>query len=274
MATATPLKRLPYSYAGSKRKLMSKYIPLFPPHQIYLSVFLGSGADFAVKPPSPREIGNDLDGNVYAFFAALRNKDQLAQLMCLLENAHSCRREYEECFDRLTSGEILTLVERAYCWLVCGNLGFRGHHPLQSRSYTCNLHGRTGVAHLPATILAWRDRMRSVEIENLDAFDFLDRFDREDVFAFCDPPYHPDTLSSHTDLYSHTTFDHRRFLKRLQVFSGKAMVCGYDHSLYDLQLLGWRKKRFRVKAGIGGKASRTEFIWMNYDENGTDWNRI
>ena len=46
------------------------------------------------------------------------------------------------------------------------------------------------------------------------------------------------------------------------------MVCGYEHGLYDVQLLGWRRQEFRVSKSFGGRAPRTEIVWLNYDETG------
>jgi DNA adenine methylase len=127
---------------------------------------------------------------------------------------------------------------------------------------------KNGIENIVPALNAWRDRMRKVIIENLDAFDLIDLYDKPHVFAFADPPYHPETLATKTQLYQHEQFDHPRFLKRLQKFSGKVMVCGYSHPLYDVQLMGWKKKTFKVRKSLGGKAPRTECVWMNYDEAG------
>lgn len=258
--------RLLYCYSGSKRRLAPKLVPLFPPHRVFLCPFLGSGAEFAAKQPSQREIANDLDDNVYSVFSVLRDERLFRQLLYRLENSHDSRRLYYECFDRL-KGESLTQLERAYCFLICGNLGFQGVHPLTSRSYSMGLAKKLKLRTLQSAVLAWRDRMKSVEIEHLDAFDLLDRYDHPGTFAYCDPPYHPKT--AHQGLYAHNAFDHRRFVQRLQQFTGKVLVCGYEHGLYDVQLLGWRKKKFKVSKSIGGRAPRTEVVWMNYDEAGS-----
>ena len=135
-----------------------------------------------------------------------------------------------------------------------------------SRSYGSGREKKRRMRSLLPAVLAWRDRMKDVEIEHLDAFDLLDLYDSSGVFAYCDPPYHQETCCQ--GLYTHHRFDHHRFVKRLQQFRGKAMVCGYGHGLYDVQLLGWRRHTFKVKKSFGGQAPRTEVIWMNYDEAG------
>jgi DNA adenine methylase len=259
------LKRLLYCYSGSKWRLASQLVQFFPPHRTYLCPFLGTGSEFAVKERSRREIANDLDDNIYSVFSVLRDQRQFRQLIRLLENSHDCRRLYYESYD-LLKGETLTPLERAYRFLICGNIGFQGGHPMRNRSYRCGTTKTPQLKSLLPAVLAWRDRMKDVEVEHLDAFKLLDLYDQPDVFAFCDPPYHPETCKR--GLYTHYLFDHHRFVKRLQQFKGKAMVCGYEHGLYDVQLLGWRRVTFNVKTFLGGQAPRTEVIWMNYDETG------
>jgi hypothetical protein len=149
---------------------------------------------------------------------------------------------------------------------MCGNIGYQGNHPLMTRSYGSGPMKKRKLRTLLPTVLAWRDRMKNVEIEHLDAFDLLDMYDKPDVFAYCDPPYHAKTRRP--GLYAHDTFDHRRFVRRLQQFKGKVLLCGYEHGLYDVQLCGWRRKTFPVTKSFGGRKPRTEFVWMNYDEAG------
>lgn len=259
------IKRLMFSYVGSKWNLSKKYVPLFPQHKIYLCPFLGTGAEFALKEPSRREIINDIDHNIYAVFYVLRDEQLFRRLLYLLENSHDARRLYEECHDRLKTDD-LSLLERAYCFLICGNQGFRRRHPVKSKSYASAIDKAVTQKTLLETVLAWRNRMRNVEVENIDAIDLLDRYDNPDVFAFLDPPYHHDV--SHKRLYLHDDFDHRRLVKRIQTFKGKVFLCGYEHGLYDIQLLGWRKHTIQASKSVGGKAPRTEVVWMNYDEDG------
>jgi len=265
MATKQEVKRLMYCYAGSKRRLAPKLVQLFPPHKTYLCPFLGTGAEFAFKKPSRREIASDLDGNVYSVFSTLRDERLFRRLLHRLENSHDCRQLYYECYDRL-SDKTLTPLDRAYCFLMIGNLGYQGGHPMTSRSYSSHLSKKKKLTTLLPAVLAWRQRMKNVQIENVDAFDLLDRYDNPEVFTFLDPPYHPETC--HEGLYTHTEFDHRRLVERLQKFKGKVLLCGYEHGLYDVQLLGWRRQEFHVSKSFGGRAPRTEIVWMNYDAAG------
>jgi DNA adenine methylase len=65
MATESErIKRLLFCFAGSKYGLAPQLVSRFPPHDIYISPFLGTGAEFAFKEPSRREIAGDKDDNV------------------------------------------------------------------------------------------------------------------------------------------------------------------------------------------------------------------
>ena len=259
-------ERLLFPYPGSKQKLARHIVPLFPPHELFVSGFAGTGSEFCHKSPSKREIINDIDHNIYAIFAVLRDKKFFRQLLYWMQNSHDCRRLYYECWDKLKINT-LSIVERAYCFLVVGNLGYKGVHPATTRSYSCGFHKKTHqlISLLPA-LLSWRNRMRTVEVEDYDVIDLIDLYDSPKTFFYFDPPYHESTCNG--DLYVHGHFDHVRFLKRLQDLEGKALVCGYPFGLYDTQLLGWHRVSFPVTKTIGGCKPRTEVVWMNYDEQG------
>jgi len=260
------VKRMLFGYPGSKWRMSKHYVPLFPAHSIYVSAFGGSASEFAHKAPSRREIFNDVDANVHAVFAVLRDDTLSEKLIQLIENTTDSRCLYDECYTTLRDSSI-SLLERAFAFLIIGNVGFMGKHPMVVRYYACSLKKKARrLVRLPDYLCQWRDRMRLVEVENVDAFDLLDRYDAPDTFFFLDPPYHQTTC--HKDLFLHEIFDHRRFLKRIQNLKGKAMICSYPHGLYEVQLYGWRKISFPILKSFNGRSPRTEVIWMNYDADG------
>jgi DNA adenine methylase len=238
---------------------------MFPKHRTFISPFAGMATEFAFKERSKREILNDDDPNVYSMFAALRDERLFTRLVHLLVHSHDSRRLYEECFDRMKENDVSTL-DRAYCFLVCGNLGFQGVHPALVKSYGTGLQRKLRLQRLLRTVYQWRDRMQWVQCENLDAFDLIDTYDDPDAFFYCDSPYLKATRCK--QMYDHDVIDHPRFLKRLQCLKGLAMVCGYRYGLYDTQLHGWRRVSFPTTKSLGGRKERTETVWLNYDESG------
>ena len=246
-------------------RLAQQLVGLFPKHSLYVSPFVGTASEFAFKEPCRREIIGDKDENVYSVFAVLRDNRLFKRLIHLLENSNDSRRLYEESFGKLDQKNI-SILERAYRFLIVGNLGYQGRHPLIAKSYSTGLPRKRRLATLLPAVHAWRDRMRLVECENRDAIELIDMYDSPDTFMFLDPPYHEATRER--QLYVHDTCDHRQLVKRLQRLQGRAMLCGYRHGLYDTQLLGWRRVAIPMTKCFGRRVPRSEIVWMNYDENG------
>lgn len=260
-------KRLMYCYPGSKLRIAPQYVGQFPLHSLYVVPFVGTAAEFAFKERSKREVINDLDCNVYSVFAVLRDRRLCRELIRQLANTSIDRRHYYECHDRLRFEKNLGILERAYCFLVIANIGYQGVHPTETRSYSDGSWKKASrLRSLIPALKAWRNRMRYVECENRDGLELIDVYDGPDTFFFMDPPYHVATRRS--CIYTHDDFDHRQFLRKLQRLQGKALVCGYEHGLYDVQLQGWRKLVIPTSKSMGGRAPRTEIVWMNYDKNG------
>lgn len=71
---------------------------VFPPHEIYLEPFFGSGAVFFRKAPARLETINDIDGNVVNLFRVLR--EQPEQLAALIELTPWARDEYYSSYEK------------------------------------------------------------------------------------------------------------------------------------------------------------------------------
>ena len=256
-----------FSYVGGKKQWMAKWCPLLPPHTLYASVFGGSGADIIFKPPSEIEVFNDIDGDINNLFRVLRHQHQ--DLMRLIE--------FTPARSRATFHEaVLTLhdpgadpLNRAWAFLVVAHQVFRSKHP--------RLHGPSGYAavkaakkcipqwiNLPDTIKQIVERFRSVQLEQLDFRDVIQRYDGADTLFFVDPPYHPDTRTNNCYLHEMTEEDHDYLLTQLNEVRGKVWLCGYDHDLYRDRLRRWRKREFVTHSPHSTKATRTEVVWTNF----------
>jgi hypothetical protein len=133
-------KHLLFCYAGSKWRLAKKYNRLYPRHRHFVDVFGGTGAVIARKPRSPVEIYNDLDNLAYNVFSVLQVRDRYTQLAELIENTPWSRRQYEVCRSILAAPETVDEIRRAWAFLVCGSVGFSGHH------LRCRRQGDNGTA--------------------------------------------------------------------------------------------------------------------------------
>lgn len=110
-------------YPGSKVLSMQRIVSIFPNHDLFVSVFGGSGAEILSKEPSPKEVFNDLDNDVFNVFKVLRDTRQRNQLIKLLDLTPFSRTQFAECLELRDSGVDLKPVEKAWIFLVLGWMG-------------------------------------------------------------------------------------------------------------------------------------------------------
>ncbi|QOL13278.1 DNA adenine methylase [Dickeya dianthicola] len=111
--------------------------------------------------------------------------------------------------------------------------------------------------------------VQHVTLINDDAVEYLSEFDFANagqVLIYADPPYLPETRTSHARYrYEYTVNQHRELIAVLRsVPAGvSVMISGYPSTLYDELLGDWRSITFQVMTRGG---PRTEQLWMNYHE--------
>ncbi len=279
-ASDTPPVRKPpimlYTYPGGKWRLAKKYSRYYPPHHHFVSVFGGSGAEIALKPPSPLETLNDKDDLIYNVFVVLRDDALREQLVRLLDNTPDGRSQYMECHRIMTrSSEPVPSVRKAWAYLVCATTGYHGPHPVKTRSWSMYRRAKHSTTHrliaLPETIQAWKDRFRQVRLENTSWQRVIDQYDAPDTFFFCDPPYHPEVCSSGLYCHEMTAEEHAELLERLARVKGRVLLCGINHPLYEEHLFYWRRVSFETRTTMtrtSDKPKRKEEIWLNFEADG------
>ncbi len=271
---------MPFTYPGGKRKLAEMYRRYYPPHNHFVSLFGGSGAEFLSKEPSPIETYNDKDDLIYDVFAAIQGETTFRQLLALLENTPDGRTQYEKCHDiiRFPASEP-SLVRRAWAYLVCANIGYHGPHPVLTRSWAMYRHARYSpslrLIRMPDTLRHWRDRFRRVRLENATWQTLVQRYDSPETFFFADPPYCPGTYQGPLYRFELTIQEHIALLEALNRVQGFVLLCGIHHPLYEEHLFHWRQIRFQVRTTMGRgkyKPPRQEEIWLNYEADGSKVN--
>lgn len=116
------------------------------------------------------------------------------------------------------------------------------------------------------------ERLRRVEIRNLDFAEFISKYDHEKALFYCDPPYLHGTRSTTGEYGAQemTVEQHKMLLEQLRSISGKFMLSGYHSDLYDdwARQCGWNRHEKQVdnKASSAKiKEKKTECIWCNYE---------
>jgi len=247
-------------YPGAKNRLASWIVSHIPEHNVYLEPYFGSGAILFNKSRSHIETVNDLHGEVVNYFKVLRdNGEELAKL---IEMTPYSREEYDSTY--IESDNDLERARKfcVRCWqgFGCANLY---HNGFKSGQQSKSPNPSKAWSGLPQTLVLAAERIKGVQIENLDAIELINRYDTSDVFIYCDPPYLTSTRKS--NLYKHEMTDeqHIELLELLIKHPGKVMVSGYDNDLYNSILVGWNKAQKDTLAENGLK--RVETLWMNYD---------
>ena len=213
------------------------------------------------RGPSPYEVLNDLDGEVYNFWRVLRELPE--DLRELLTMTPYSRDEYLDCRDRPSEG--LSDLERARRFFTRANLAFNAS--TSTVGYSSGSFGHspkpTAFATKVDRLAAIAERLRSVEVENMDALKLIDRWDNEDVALYLDPPYLDEVRVNVGDYATDngSLAFHENLVERLRTFRGTAVLSGYAHPLYDT--LGWTRVDIEVQAGSSGSGRRTECLWVN-----------
>jgi len=68
-------------YAGAKSRLAAELVKLFPPHQWFVSVCGGLATEFAHKPPTKKEVFNDIDEHVWSVWRCLQDEKKYDELI-------------------------------------------------------------------------------------------------------------------------------------------------------------------------------------------------
>lgn len=175
------------------------------------------------------------------------------------------RTEYDTAYEVLESDDN---VERARkfcvkCWqgFGCANLY---HNGFKSGQTERSPNPAKAWSEISETMNAAHERLRGVQIEHLEAIEIINRYDTEDVFIYCDPPYLTDTRKGYLYKHEMTREQHIVLLENLKKHKGKVMISCYENELYDSMLLGWDKVFKTTQAEHGLK--RVECLYMNYQK--------
>lgn len=300
--------RSPIPWFGGKQRSAERIADLFPPHEVYIEVFGGGGSVMLTKPRTKLDVYNDRDDGLVTFFRVLR--DQPEALLPLLELTPYSRTEYDICrttwytieddverarrFYVAASQSFGGMVQgaaepgRALSANAHGHDGgwSREHRPGRPASGIVHRTGRGwggekfGRMHLSRAASAanridhiWRfvERLRYVQVDNLDWRECLERYDAPGVLFYLDPPYVPETRKSGGYSHELTLEDHEELVGRLLELQGDAVISGYDTDVYVPLVLagGYHRVEWdticsaaQIEAGDTRK-TRTEVLWLS-----------
>jgi DNA adenine methylase len=259
---------------GGKGKIAPYLVSYFAPAKVWAEPFFGAGSVFYRLGADlyERAAINDLDRSIVTFFRVLR--DRTDDLVRACEFTPYARDEFIAALERSDDD----LEEARRVW-VRSRQGFSGH------ADGAGDWGRSdGKAWRPsksankaASLRAYAGRLLHVEIDSIDAAEFISKRGNERTFIYADPPYVQAARfrdcggSSGKGWYGHemTDADHRRIAAACHEAverGAKVAISGYPSALYDELFARWRCVEVEVPlaASVHGGARRTECLWMSY----------
>ncbi|MEM7539621.1 MAG: DNA adenine methylase [Chloroflexota bacterium] len=217
----------PFKWAGGKSRLRKQIIELIPQHSCYVEPFSGAAWVLFGKPPSDVEVINDIDQELTTFFQVVKHKPD--ELLASFEWELVARAEFER-LANLDPSE-LNDVQRAhrFYYLIMAGWGGESNYPRFQISISDGGHGNRligALKNLEKRIRPVHERLRIVIIENMDWENCIDRYDREKVVMYIDPPYPKNGVNYRHNMKDWA--DHERLAKRLTESKCKWIVSSYD----------------------------------------------
>lgn len=225
--------------------VVQRLINQIPPHDVFVSAFLGDCAIARKKRAAAATIGIDRDQANIARWIEERPIEGLRLFCCC--GIEWLRHQFG--FYQVRPLESAA-VDRGRCW---SHRSFRG-------SAVAELATSWGVSRPgPLFSTALAGSCSDAECRGGDVAGLR-------WFVYVDPPYLLESRRSKKAIYAQELDEdgHGRLLETVLALPCQVMVSHYPHPMYDQALAGWRSFTYRALTR-GGKMA-TEKVWCNYPE--------
>lgn len=275
----------PIKWHGGKSYLASWILDHFPSRELYTHYnepYAGGLAVlFAHDPNEKSEAVNDLNTDLTIFWQVLANEELAERFM----KSMSCVPLGNLSFER-SKAETQAPADANDSWSAMALrrasdffIRYRQSRQGLGKDYcTPTTRTRRGMNE---NVSAWlsavdglpeaHERLRRVEIRNMDAIDFIRAYDHERALFYLDPPYVHETRVTTNDYEHELSIEgHRRLLECLTGIQGMFLLSGYQNELYSQYATenGWSVDYREIDNKASGKKSkdkRVEVLWRNYD---------
>jgi len=260
----------PIRYYGSKGGFYNKIIEHFPKseYDTYIEPYGGTYIVGLMSEPAKIEIYNDLEQNVYSLYKVISDKDLFQQFKEKCDWALYCEQLRKELKETLKDEE-LSIVDRAFNFFYVNRTSHNG-----IGGFSMNSHIRRGMSKAVSDFLSSIDRLPElhnrlsrVMVTNMDGVKLINKYNKENVFLYCDPPYEQSTRTGARYKVDMDRKGHKDFVNAVIGSKSKILISGYDCELYDkLTENGFNKVQFEVKTidGNFNKKTKVETLWKNY----------
>ena len=218
----------PIVYPGGKHYLVEWIVDRFPrKFKIFVDVFGGAANVIANNRVASHEIYNDTNSDMFNFFTVLRDKrDEFFKRVEFLPRSREMFREYSKKYDMR---EWTDDVDRAIGIMYVTKYAHGGYWQRRKQASYNNDFGKKPRCIDVDNVIAFANRMRTVQLEHVDFRKLIDDFDSIETFFYCDPPYVDESMQ----LYDHafTEQDHRDLAALLRGIKGKFLLSYTEHPL-------------------------------------------
>lgn len=262
--------RTPLTYYGGKQRIAQQILELMPAGPVYIEAFAGGLAVLFARRRAQREIINDLDGRVVAFWRAVR--DHPLELAAAVASTPYSRAEWEFCE---TNPIGPTVVETARRLLVTVDHSYaRSARSWSSPALLQDRRGRWQPGtweNMPPRVLAAAARLQGVALEQVDAPTLIARSDEPGVVIYADPPYPRSTRTSGGAGYQHDDDGDlwpRLVEVLLSIERATVVLSSYPgRELEPLEGAGWRRVDLVASCASSvtraGRGMAPEAIWLS-----------
>jgi len=237
--------RPPFNRQGNKFLLLNEILPLIPEHNLYVELFVGSGAVFFNKTET-NTILNDIDIEVTNRLELLKIAPTNISLYPNLDTIEKTKKFYMQPCQNIVD-KIIKAKIKASC-------GFNGKPLYNGRIYV-NKNAYCITKHLNY----FKEKLENVKITNMDYFEIMMRNDDINTFFFIDPPYE----NTFDLMYSNVNFNYDLLAFRLKDIRGKFILTLNDSENIRELFEDFFVKEVVVNSWHGKK--RNELIITNYE---------
>ena len=207
-----------------------------------------------------REIVNDLSKRIVNWWKTLQNQEHYEKLQHWIDHTPRWSKDF---YDEAIRQEPVVFqqgdtLKAAYYFTLNLTMGFGGV-PDRPKPGHASLNGQLSRPAWKIPLKAIVERIKMVEIDNMDGCDFIEKYNHHpDSVWYIDPPY----PENNPNVYEHQV-DYERLTSLLEQIEGFCAVSGYGE---EWDCLGWYKHSFSTYTSLAssvGGLSKTEKLWTN-----------
>jgi len=266
----------PFRYAGGKFYARRLIIDHIPPHDCYIEPFAGGGSIFFAKKKVPKNILNDLDGELMNVYRVIR--DEPENLINFLEGKPA-KKELHHYYKNEFNPK--NYLERAGRWYFLNRISFSGIMNVQNCYFGYGDKFSMRPENWPRNIRRASLKLQGVELSCKDFESVIDNTP-DGAFLFVDPPYfNADQDKFYTCIFSkedhyrlrNTLFRNKDRLRFLLTYDNSKELRGIYDWVTEIIEKEWNYCINRTddqKNGIKRKGERykgREIFILNYDSN-------